>query len=92
MEYYVYMVECADSTLYTGITNDLRRRVEQHNGLKPGGAKYTRSHRPVFLVHIEKYPNKSEASKREREVKDLTHDQKLELINATSKQEILGTI
>jgi len=78
--YYVYIVECADKTLYTGIATELARRVEEHNSSEKG-AKYTRVRRPVTLVYSEKYPNRSEASKREYEIKKkMTRVQKLKLI------------
>jgi len=74
-------MKCSDDTLYTGITNDLERRLRQHNGEMWGGARYTRSRRPIELVYIEKYPTKSEAAKREYEIKHtLDHQQKVELI------------
>lgn len=72
------MLQCADGTLYTGITNDLTRRLQVHNdGM---GAKYTRSRRPVVLVYSEAVPSKSEALQRELHVKGLSRDQKLALI------------
>lgn len=92
MHYYVYMVECADDSLYTGITNDLRKRIEEHNGLRKGGAKYTRSHRPVFLAHIEKYPSKSEAMRREHVIKEMSRSEKMKLMRKTKKEDILGSI
>lgn len=48
--WHVYLLECADGTLYCGVTSNLERRLAQHNGLKPGGARYTRGRRPVRLV------------------------------------------
>jgi len=68
MEYYLYILQCSDDTLYTGITTDLERRVEEHNS-SDKGAKYTRARRPVTLVYSEEYENRSEASKREYFVK-----------------------
>ena len=73
--WYVYMVSCSDSTLYTGITTDLTRRLDQHNSSK-GGAKYTRCRQPVSLVYSEKAASRSGASKRERELKKLSSKQK----------------
>ena len=67
MPYYFYILRCRDNSLYSGITNDLDRRVKVHNSGK--GAKYTKSRRPVELVYSEKLKNKSEALKRESEVK-----------------------
>ncbi len=67
--YYVYMVECSDGTYYTGITTDIKRRIEEHNTSEKG-AKYTRTRRPVKLVYSEEYPDRSSASKREWEIKN----------------------
>jgi len=79
--YYVYIVECSDHTLYTGIATELERRIEEHNGSEKG-AKYTRVRRPVKLVYSEKYPDRSTASKREYEIKKkMNRVQKLTLIN-----------
>lgn len=64
---YVYIVRCADGTLYTGWTVDLERRVRMHNAGR--GARYTRQHRPVELVYWEEHPNRSAALKREDEIK-----------------------
>ena len=73
----VYIVKCADGTLYTGITKDLMRRVEEHNdGL---GAKYTSSRRPVSLIYSETQPDRSNAARREYAIKCLTRREKLEL-------------
>jgi len=77
-EFYVYVLECADKTLYTGYTNDLDKRLKAHNSGK--GAKYTRSRRPVRLIYSECFESKSEALKREYQIKQLTRTQKLKLI------------
>lgn len=78
--YFVYIVQCADESLYTGIATELERRVEEHNGSEKG-AKYTRVRRPVKLVYSEEHPNRSAASKREYEIKKkMTRKQKLALI------------
>ena len=74
--WYVYMVACADDTLYTGITLDMKKRILQHNGLLKGGSKYVRSRRPASLVYLEKCQSRSEASKREIEIKTMTREQK----------------
>ena len=66
----VYIVACADGTLYTGITNDLRRRLDEHNSGRMG-AKYTRSRRPVRLVYCEDVSDRSAAAKREYIIKRL---------------------
>lgn len=65
----VYLLECRDGTLYCGITRDLERRVAQHNGLLPGGARYTRGRRPVRLVASLSCPDKRAALRLERAVK-----------------------
>ena len=78
-QWYVYILLCRDDTLYTGITDDPERRLQQHNSGK--GAKYTRGRGPVLLLHQESFPTKGEALKREYEIKQLTRQQKLELIN-----------
>ncbi|HEY0220735.1 MAG TPA: GIY-YIG nuclease family protein [Candidatus Paceibacterota bacterium] len=93
MPYHVYILKCSDNSLYTGITTNLEKRLREHNGLALGGAKYTRAHRPVELVYVEKYPTRSEALKREHEIKNtLNHQGKLDLINKASKEEILNAI
>lgn len=81
--YYIYILECADNTFYTGITTDLERRVSEHN-FSPLWAKYTKTRRPVKLIYSEKYENRSWASKREIEIKKLSKKQKIEL---TKKQD-----
>ena len=78
--YYVYIVKCADDTLYTGIATELERRIEEHN-TSDKGAKYTRVRRPVALVYQEEYPDRSAASKREYEIKKkMSRVEKLRLI------------
>ena len=77
--YYLYIVECADHTLYTGITTDLDRRIAEHNSSKLG-AKYTSTRRPVKLVFSKKFKTRSLASKEEFCLKKLKRSQKLELI------------
>lgn len=76
---YVYIVECSDSTLYTGYTNDPVRRIAEHNSGE--GAKYTRGRGPVKLVYLEEFSDKSRAMKREYEIKQFSRTDKLELIN-----------
>jgi len=77
--YYVYILECADKTLYTGITTDLKRRIAEHNSSKLG-ARYTSSRRPVKVVYSKKLKNRPIASKEEARIKNLKRDKKLELI------------
>lgn len=79
--YYVYLLRCADGTLYTGFTNDLARRLTAHNAGK--GAKYTRGRRPVELVYWESFSNKSSALRREYAIKQLPRRQKLTLIQSS---------
>ncbi|MCK4864874.1 MAG: GIY-YIG nuclease family protein [Gammaproteobacteria bacterium] len=81
-DWLVYILECSDKTLYTGITNDLEKRLEQHNNGKDG-AKYTRVRRPVKCVYREVQKNRSEASKREFVIKSITRAEKLKLIKLT---------
>ncbi|AVO03109.1 MULTISPECIES: GIY-YIG nuclease family protein [Staphylococcus] len=78
IEHYIYIVRCKDDTLYTGYTNNVQARIEKHNAGK--GAKYTKTRRPVVLVYQEGYETKSEAMKREYEIKTFTRTQKLQLI------------
>lgn len=76
----VYILQCADNTMYTGITNDLESRVQSHNN--GTGAKYTRGRSPVKVVYTEKCIDRSEATKKEREIKILNRTSKLKLIEA----------
>lgn len=84
MEYWVYILRCSDSTLYTGIAKDIESRIAAHNGGK--GAKYTRGRSPVEEVYREQCPSKSAALIREREIKRMTRMQKLQLIRAYSAE------
>ena len=79
--YYLYILKCSDSTLYTGITTDLERRVKEHN-CSVRGAKYTAVRRPVEIVYSEEFPDRSEASKREAFIKSLSRTDKLKLITS----------
>jgi putative endonuclease len=76
----VYLVRCADATLYTGITTDVERRVAQHNGEQPGGARYTRSRRPVAVVYREDGLERGAALRREAELKRASRAEKLALV------------
>ena len=89
---YVYIVQCSNGGLYTGITKNLRRRIRQHNGITKGGAFYTKIHRPVFLQHVERYPSRKEARIREKEIQSWDHDEKLALIDGTTKNQLLSAI
>ncbi len=83
MPYTIYILNCADKTLYTGYAKDLPQRVQAHN-TSPTGAKYTRSRRPVKLAYSEEYKTLSAALKREAAIKRLTRVQKLALIKKKS--------
>lgn len=79
MNYFVYILECADKTLYTGTTNDLEKRIISHNTSKTG-AKYTRGRRPVVLKYFEDCGTKGAALKREAAIKKMSQSSKLKLI------------
>ena len=77
-KWFTYIIECEDKSLYTGITNDLNRRFEEHSiGI---GSKYTYSHKPVRILFSEEYKTRSEALKREWQIKGWSHDKKLKFI------------
>jgi putative endonuclease len=75
--WFCYLLECADGTLYAGITTSLDRRVAAHN--TGSASKYTRARRPVRLVHTERYPDRSAATRRELALKSLSRAAKLSL-------------
>ncbi|WP_049937576.1 GIY-YIG nuclease family protein [Haloplanus natans] len=77
--HYVYVLECADGTYYTGYTTDVARRVAEHDAGE--GAKYTRGRTPVELVHVETYETRSAAMSREYEIKSLSRRQKERLVD-----------
>jgi putative endonuclease len=77
--WFSYIVLCSDNTLYTGITNDLDRRIEEHNS-SDRGAKYTRSRRPVKLIYFEEFDCRSDAAKREAAIKNMRIEEKRELL------------
>ena len=81
----VYMLRCADGSLYTGWTNDVEARVKAHN-LGRGGAKYTRSRRPVTLVYWESCETKEQAMSREWHIKHLPREEKLHMIEGESHE------
>jgi len=72
--YYVYILLCRDGSYYTGSTNDVEKRFKDH--LKGRGARYTKSHKPVKIIYEEKFNTKSEALKRETEIKKLSRNKK----------------
>lgn len=77
--YFVYILECADKSLYVGCTNNLERRIKQHNNSKYG-AHYTKLRRPIVLKHSEKFRTLTEARRREKEIKGWRREKKLNLI------------
>ncbi len=81
--WFVYILQCADRTLYTGITTDLERRTREHNQGK-AAAKYTKARRPVELIYSESAEGRSEASSREAQIKKLSREDKLLLIKRQS--------
>jgi len=84
MNHFVYILKCADGTLYTGYATDLDKRLLEHNGNaenKSAGAKYTRGRRPVKIIHFERFKTRSEAMKREFAIKQLRREEKEQLIN-----------
>ena len=81
MNWACYLLQCADGTLYCGITNDLEKRLAAHNAGE--GAKYTRGRTPVRLAHVEPCADKSTALKREMQIKTLSRAEKLRLCGIT---------
>jgi len=77
--YFVYILECSDGTLYTGIATNVERRVREHNESEKG-ARYTKARRPVRIVYSVRYSNRSEASKEESRIKSLPRAEKLKMI------------
>ena len=80
----LYILRCGDDTLYTGITDDLQKRLLAHQEGK--GAKYTRGRGPLTVVYTESCENRSEASRREHQVKQLTRQEKLQLIKKSGAE------
>jgi putative endonuclease len=78
-DHYVYVLRCADDTLYTGYTTDVQRRVREHDAGE--GAKYTRGRTPVELVHVEAFDSRSAALSREHEIKQLSRTEKDDLVS-----------
>ena len=76
---YIYILMCSDNTLYTGWTNDLEKRILNHN--KKKGAKYTKNRLPAFLVYFEEFDDKSDAMSREFAIKQLSRKEKEELVS-----------
>ena len=86
MSWYVYLLECADNTYYTGISTDLKRRLHEHNSDDKKAAKYTRSRRPLNIVYFELCQSRSEASVREYEIRKLNRKKKKELASSMLSQ------
>ena len=86
MAYFVYILRCSDGSLYTGSTNQVERRLAAHQSGR--GAKYTRSRLPVELVYLEKAEGRSAALKREAAIKNLTRQQKLQLIQTGQRGQL----
>lgn len=82
MNYFVYILECSDGTLYVGCTNDVEKRLKEHNGSKCG-AHYTKIRRPVVLRYKEVFKNLTEARKREGEIKSWKRGKKIGLISSS---------
>lgn len=78
--WYVYIVRCADDSLYTGVATDIARRVQEHNADDRLGARYTRARRPVQLVYSEVCPDRSRAQRREYAIRKLSRGQKEDLL------------
>jgi len=79
IKFYVYILECSDGSYYTGYTNDLEGRIKKHNDGK--ASKYTRSHLPIKVVWKKGYKSGTWARKMEYRIKQLSREQKIELIN-----------
>jgi len=78
MHYYVYILRCKDGSYYTGHAKDVEKRFEMHKNGR--GARYTRMHEPEKLVYVEDFESRSEAMRRERKIKTLSHTKKQQLI------------
>jgi putative endonuclease len=80
LRWHVYLLECVDGTYYCGVATDMTRRLEQHNGILPGGAKYTRSRRPVKLLAFRACKDKGDAYSLEYAVKAAPRKKKLDVL------------
>lgn len=90
MPYYVYILLCEDGSYYTGYAKDVKRRVERHK--KGQGARYTRMREPEKIVYVEEFDSRSEAMKREREIKSLSHSKKQRLVNLYDKTNLANVL
>lgn len=84
--YYIYILRCENNYLYTGITTDVERRFNEHKDGKIKGAKYTKSHKPLGVEAVWEAENKSDASKLEYRIKQLSKQEKEDLIANSSKE------
>ncbi len=89
--WFVYLLRCADGTLYCGVTTDIQRRLSEHNGLKPGGAKYTRARRPVHLCTYAACEGRSSAQKLEDVVRKLPRNKKITALQGYAKANELAS-
>lgn len=85
MPFYVYILLCRDGSFYTGYTKNIDARTRRHASGK--GARYTRMHKPKKVAYVELFDSRVKAMKREREIKKMTHQQKLDLINSQNVHE-----
>lgn len=83
--HFVYLLRCKDNSLYCGQTNNVEKRVQEHTTSKNKSSKYTKAHRPLKLVYVEKVKSLSDALKREYEIKQLTKKQKELLVQGLKK-------
>jgi len=84
MSFYVYILLCSDGSFYTGYTKDLDARTNLHQNGK--GAKYTKAHKPQKIAYVELFDSRTKAMKREREIKKLSHQQKICLVSSQNKK------
>jgi len=89
MTWHVYILRCADDSLYTGITTDLGRRLAEHNAGQGRAARYTRGRRPVSLIHAEIAPDRASATRREAVIKRLDRAAKLTLADSAAPLEVV---
>lgn len=84
MPYYVYVILCVDGSFYTGYTKNIDTRIKLHESGK--GARYTKMHKPQKIAYLELFDARAQAMKREKQIKKLSHQQKLNLISSRSTQ------
>ncbi len=89
--WYLYLLLCADDSLYTGVTRDLKRRLHEHNHTRRG-ARYTRGRRPVRVVYCETAPSRAAACRREYAIKQLTPQQKLALLHDSTAADLIADL